>query len=98
MNGSSVRQAGVSQGRLYRDTENAWLLGVCAGIADSLEAPALVVRGIAAASLLLFFWATVAIYAVAAVLFREKPLTWSGPCGEQDFWRRQSKQRHWSHS
>ena len=82
---------------LYRDRENGWIFGVCAGIADYGDIPVLAVRIVAAAGLLFFFWFTVIVYLAAAILFREKPLTWSGRYQENEFWRRHRTDT-WSHS
>lgn len=83
---------------LYRDRENGWLFGVCAGIADYADLPEIAVRIAAAVLLVLFFWATIIAYIAAAVLLKEKPLTWSGHCREYDFWRRHGGDDTWSHS
>jgi phage shock protein C len=82
---------------LYRDRENGWVFGVCAGIADRFNLNLGAVRIIAAISLFLFFWLTAAIYLGATVLIRERPLIYSGRETEFEFWRR----RHgdgWRHS
>lgn len=83
---------------LYRDRENGWLFGVCAGIADYFDVSAGVVRVIAVVSLFLFFWPTVLVYAAATLLFRSKPLTWRGSCREYEFWRRHGRDDGWRHS
>lgn len=83
---------------IYRDRENGWLFGVCAGIAEYGNLPVAVPRIIAAVGLLTFFWATVLTYAAATLLFREKPLTWAGRCQEYEFWRRCRSDDRWSHS
>ena len=41
---------------LYRDRENGWIFGVCAGIADFGNFRTATVRVIAVVCLLLFFW------------------------------------------
>jgi phage shock protein C len=90
---------GSGSGRgLYRDRENGWLFGVCAGIADYGDLPVAVLRVIAAVGLLTFFWATVVTYVAATLLLREKPLTWAGRCQEYEFWRRCRSDDRWSHS
>ena len=86
------------RGGLYRDRENGWIFGVCAGIADYAGVPSGVVRAIAFVALLLFFWATIIAYGAAALIFRPKPLTWSGRCHEFEFWRRHRASDRWSHS
>ncbi len=76
----------------YRDRENGWVFGVCAGIADRFNFHVGTVRILAVISLLLFFWFTAAVYIFATLLIREKPLIYSGSRRESDFWRR----NHWS--
>jgi phage shock protein C len=72
----------------YRDRENGWVLGVCAGIADRFNLRVGTVRAIAIISLLLFFWLTAALYLGATVLVKEKPLVYSGQNSENEFWYR----------
>lgn len=81
---------------LYRDRENGWVFGVCAGLADRFNLNLAGVRLVALVSLLLFFWATVLIYLAAAFLIRTKPLIYSGRDNEYEFWRRRGN--HWRHS
>ncbi len=81
----------------YRDRENGWIFGVCAGIADRFNFHVATVRIIALISLLLFFWLTAATYVGATLLIREKPLVYSGHQSEFDFWRR-NRHDNWSHS
>ena len=72
----------------YRDRENGWIFGVCAGLADRFNFRVGTVRVIAIISLLLFFGLTVALYLGATLLIREKPLVYSGRRSEYDFWDR----------
>lgn len=81
---------------LYRDRENGWVFGVCAGIADRFNFQVGTVRIIAVISLVLFFWLTAALYIGATLLIREKPLVYSGGRSEHDFWRRRHTD-HWRH-
>ena len=83
---------------LYRDRENGWIFGVCAGIADFGNFRTGTIRLIAIICLLLFFWPTVLAYIGAVLLFREKPLIYSGRQDEYDFWRRRMADDFWSHS
>ncbi len=76
---------------LYRDRENAWIFGLCAGLADRYNFRLGTVRIIAAISLLLVFWLTAAIYIGATLLIREKPLLYSGSNTEYEFWRRDQR-------
>ena len=82
---------------LYRDRENAWMFGVCAGIADRFNFRLSTVRVIAVISLVLFFGLTAAIYIGATLLIREKPLVYSGRESEYKFWRRHHRD-NWSRS
>ena len=72
----------------YRDRENGWVFGVCAGIADRFNFRVSTVRVVAFISLLLFFWLTAALYLGATLLIREKPLVYSGRQSEYEFWDR----------
>ena len=81
----------------YRDRENAWIFGVCAGIADRFNFRLSTVRIIAVICLVLFFWATALVYIAATLLIREKPLIYSGCRTEHDFWRRRDSD-YWRHS
>lgn len=82
---------------LYRDRENGWIFGVCAGLADFLNFRVMAVRTAVAVCLLLFFWPTVLAYVAATFLLREKPLIYSGEQAEYEFWRRASYRDRWSH-
>lgn len=81
----------------YRDRENGWVFGVCAGIADRFNFRVATVRVVAVISLLLFFWLTAAVYLGATLLIREKPLVYSGQRNEYDFWRTY-RSDHWRRS
>lgn len=78
----------------YRDRENGWVFGVCAGLADRFNLQVGAVRILAIVSLLVFFWPTAIVYIGAAMLIREKPLIYSGARSEYEFWRRERK-RYW---
>ena len=82
----------------YRDRENGWIFGVCAGIADRFNFRVSAVRLVALISLLVFFWPTIISYLGATILIREKPLIYSGRVRAFDFWRRSFRCDHWSHS
>jgi len=75
----------------YRDRENGWIFGVCAGLADRFNLQVSVVRVLAVISLLAFFWLTAAVYIAATLLIREKPLIYSGARSEYEFWRRERR-------
>ena len=78
----------------YRDRENGWIFGVCAGLADRFNLNVGAVRIIAVISLFVFFWFTAIVYIAATLLIREKPLVYSGRQAEDDFWRR-ARRSHW---
>ena len=82
---------------MYRDRENAWIFGVCAGIAEYGDFRVGVVRLIAVISLWFFSVATIIAYLAAAILFRNKPLTYSGPYAERDLWRSAGWRNDWRH-
>ena len=82
---------------LYRDRENGWLFGVCAGVADYFNFRTGTVRVIAAICLLVFTWLTALIYIAAVLLIREKPLIYRGERDEFEFWRRRDYRDRWSH-
>ena len=82
---------------LYRDRENGWVFGVCAGIADRFNLQLATVRLVAVISLLVFFWATALLYIAATLLIREKPLIYSGERAEFEFWRR-TRREPWGRS
>jgi phage shock protein C len=83
---------------MHRDRENGWVFGVCAGIADYANFRVGTVRLIAIICLFVFFWPTVLIYIAATLLFREKPLVYSGRRAEYEFWRHRSGHDRWTHS
>jgi phage shock protein C len=90
----------IDYGRIrgfYRDRENGWVFGVCAGLADRFNFRVATVRVIAIISLLLFFWLTAALYLGATVLIKEKPLVFSGSNSENEFWYR-DRRDNWRHS
>ena len=81
---------------LYRDTDNAWIFGVCAGVADRFNFRLGTVRVIAVICLVMFSWLTALTYICATLLIREKPLIYSGRETEYEFWRHRYPNR-WSH-
>ena len=83
---------------LYRDRENGWIFGVCAGVAEFGNFRTCTVRVIAVVCLLLFFWVTILVYIGAVLLFKERPLIYSGRRAEDDFWRRRAREDYWSRS
>jgi phage shock protein C len=82
----------------YRDRENGWVFGVCAGISEYFNFRIGTVRLIVFICLLVFFLPTVLAYFAITILFRQKPLIYSGRNNEYEFWRRHHCQNHWSRS
>jgi phage shock protein C len=82
---------------LYRDRENGWIFGVCAGVAERFNFRTGTVRVITVICLVLFFWATALIYIGATLLLKEKPLIYSGRNREYEFWRT-TRSDYWRHS
>ncbi len=74
--------------RLYRDRENGWIMGVCAGISEYFDWNLMAVRLIVIVLLVFNTFATVLVYFVAAWLLRDKPLHYRGSEEESHFWRR----------
>lgn len=95
------RYSRYSSGRslrgFYRDRENGWIFGVCAGLAEFANFRVGTVRIVAIVCLLIFFWPTVLLYSAATFLFREKPLIYSGPDAEYKFWSHSCERSRWSH-
>ncbi|HEX7339623.1 MAG TPA: PspC domain-containing protein [Rhodanobacteraceae bacterium] len=73
--------------RLYRDSENSVILGVCAGLAWHLDAPRLLVRICALALAWFFPVSTVVAYCIAAFLMPPRPLSYLGDGNERSFWQ-----------
>lgn len=72
--------------RLYRDSENGWLFGVCAGLADYCHVNVAGVRLLVGVLAWFFTLPTVIIYIVLALLMRERPLVYRGSADERNFW------------
>ena len=85
---------GTVNAGLYRDRENGWIFGVCAGVSDYFNFRTGTVRVLAVISLLLFFWPTVLAYLIATLLIRRRPLIYCGADPEREFWR--CGGGHWS--
>lgn len=76
-----------SHERIYRDPENGWIAGVCAGIADYAGVDPALVR-VAAVLLLVFFFVPVLIaYVVCALVLKRRPPTAFASPAEESFWR-----------
>jgi len=83
---------------LYRDRENGWIFGVCAGLAERFNFNTGPVRVIAVVCLLLFFWPTTFFYIAATLLLKERPLKYAGTNREYEFWQSCSRRDQWHSS
>src|SRR5579863_3710763 len=73
--------------RLFRDTENGMLAGVCAGIADYLGVEPMLVRIVAVVCLVLFLPPTIITYIVLALVLKPKPPALVSDRETAAFWR-----------
>jgi len=73
--------------RLYRDTREGKILGVCAGLADYFGVETWVVRAIALIALVMFTIPTLIAYFAAPLVIKEKPRDFYGSRDEEGFWR-----------
>lgn len=73
--------------RLYRDSENGVILGVCAGIAYRFDWPVWLTRIATLAIGWIFPIPVLVAYLVAALLMPTRPLRYSGEGDERGFWR-----------
>ncbi len=71
---------------LYKDRENALVLGICAGIADYFDWNVAIVRVLTVISLFLLFIPTAVIYLLLGMLLKDKPLSYYGRDAESRFW------------
>jgi phage shock protein C len=76
-----------SPSRLYRDTDNSVLMGVCAGIADYFGLPRWAVRLAAVFLLFAFTFMTVIAYVMLGFMLKPKPLDLYASADEERFWR-----------
>lgn len=77
----------ASRRRLYRDTENSWFAGVCAGIADYLGLKRGLVRLLTVMLAIPFTFTMFAAYVILALILRHKPLSLYRDAEEENFWR-----------
>ena len=73
-------------GRLYRDRENGWVLGVCAGLADYYHLNVTGVRVLAGVLLVCWTIPTIAAYLILGLVLRDRPLEYRGDRDERRFW------------
>jgi phage shock protein C len=78
--------SGHSQ-RLYRDTRNGWILGVCAGFADYFGWNPVLLRVLAVIALCFFPPATFIVYFVLGFALPKKPARFYDRELHDDFWQ-----------
>jgi len=76
-----------ARSKLYRDTENGMIAGVCAGLADYLGTGRGVTRLVAVLMLMVFTLPTAVAYLAAIILLDPKPATLYRDRREEEFWR-----------
>ena len=74
--------------RLYRDSENGWVFGVCAGLADLFQVNVVGVRVLTVVVAWFVTLPTVIVYVALGVLLRDRPLRYQGSTDERHFWSR----------
>jgi len=72
--------------KLYKDRENAVIMGVCAGLADYFDTSLALTRILALAMLYFFFVPTAVVYLTLGFLLKDRPLIFRGRRGEACFW------------
>ncbi len=76
------------QDRLYRDTRNGMIAGVCAGIADYYSFNVSWIRVGCVLAALLFTPTVLVLYALGAFLLPKRPDNLYASQQDEDFWRR----------
>ena len=82
--------------RLYRDTENGMLAGVCAGIADYFGFRVTALRWIVVLTCFFAFPAVVIGYVIAVFLLERKPTGMYRNESEEVFWRSVRRDPHFA--
>jgi phage shock protein C len=77
-----------SRQRLYRNTEDAWIAGVCAGIADYFGLGAGLVRFLSVLALFFFPPPTLFGYLLMALVLKRQPEQLYANAEEETFWRK----------
>lgn len=82
-----MKNDSVYPARLYRDPDNGYVGGVCAGIADYLSIDATVVRAVVLVSAFLFSLPTLFMYVLGVIFLKRKPRNLYHDTEEETFWR-----------
>ena len=93
---NSSTQNSPNPRRLYRDTENAMLAGVCAGIADYFGFSVKALRWLVFLGCAFMMPAIFLCYIAAAFLLPRKPVDLYRDEGEESFWRSVRRDPHYA--
>jgi len=94
MNASTAREPNPR--RLYRDTENGLIAGVCAGIGDYFGISIKAIRWLVVLGCFFMMPALVICYIIAAFLLPRKPTGMYHSEGEERFWRSVRRDPHYA--
>ena len=73
--------------RVFRDPENGWIAGVCAGIAENAGVDPLVIRLAAVISTIFFVVPALVAYVALAIVLPVRPRTLFASSEQEGFWR-----------
>ncbi len=85
--GQAQRDARADRWRIWRDPEQGWIAGVCAGIADNLGVHPGLVRAAALVGLVFFSVPTAIGYLALALALKPKPPALFADPAQEAFWR-----------
>lgn len=77
----------TDRGNLYKDTRNAKIMGVCAGLADYLNVKPLLVRVVLVLTAIFWFPVLIPIYFIAGLALDPKPDGLYKDEQDEEFWR-----------
>jgi phage shock protein C len=79
--------------RLYRDRDQGWVFGVCAGLAVRLGVDVMLVRVVATGLLVLLPLTVGPVYLVLGLTLKDRPLAHPSARREREFWARHRDDR-----
>jgi phage shock protein C len=85
--GAARRDARADRWRIWREPDQGWVAGVCAGIADNLGIRPGLVRAAAVVGLVFFTVPTAIGYLVLALALKPKPPALFADPAQEAFWR-----------
>lgn len=84
----------IDRNRLYKDTRNAKLMGVCAGLADYLNVKPLLVRVVFVITAIFWFSILIPIYFIVGFILDPKPDGLYKDAQEEEFWKTARNRPH----